>query len=337
MPAIVQSVPHHRVVALALGEISPLDLGAVAEVFGVDPELTPDWYDFSFCGVRPGQLSTMGGLRLVIDRDMAELDTADTIVVLPVARFVHERPSAELLGPLITAASRGCRIVSVCLGTFVLAAAGLLDGLRATTHWRFCDELSCAYPQVHVVPDMLYVDEGAVLTSGGVAAGIDVCLHIVRKDHGAEVANGLARRLVFGPHRDGGQAQFIEQPVAGTSDPRLADSIAWALEHLPDNPAIGQIADAAHMSRRTFYRMFQAAAGTTPHRWLVSQRVILARRLLETTPLSVSEIAGRSGFGDVSVLRRHFTGQVGVSPATYRRRFGQSQVGGQVARRRFTQ
>lgn len=325
MPAIVRFVPRHRVVALALGEISPLDLGAVAEVFGIDPELTPDWYDFSLCGVRPGQLSTMGGLRLVVDRDMAELDTADTIVVLPVARFVHERPCAELLRPLIAAASRGCRIVSVCLGTFVLAAAGLLDGRRATTHWRFCGALSCAYPQVHVVPDMLYVDEGAVLTSGGVAAGIDACLHVVRKDHGAEAANGLARRLVFGPHRDGGQAQFIEQPVADSSDPRLAGSMAWALEHLPENPSIDQIATMAHMSRRTFYRMFQATTGTTPHRWLVSQRVMLARRLLEATPLSVAEVAGRSGFGDVSALRRHFTGQVGVSPATYRRRFGQPQ------------
>ena len=292
----------------------------------VDPELTPDWYDFSFCGARPGQLVTSGGLRLMIDRDMAELVTADTIVVLPVARFVHERPPAELLGPLVAAASRGCRIVSVCLGTFVLAAAGLLDGRRATTHWRFCDALSRAYPQVHVVPDMLYVDEGAVLTSGGVAAGIDACLHIVRKDHGAEVANGLARRLVFGPHRDGGQAQFIEQPVTDSSDPRLAGSMAWALEHLPENPAIGQMADAAHMTRRTFYRMFQAAVGATPHRWLVSQQVILARRLLETTSLPVAEVATRSGFGDVSALRRHFAGQVGVSPATYRRRFGPSPV-----------
>ena len=319
-------MPCHRVVALALGEISPLDLGAVAEIFGIDPELTPDWYDFSFCAVRPGQLSTMGGLRLMVDRDMAELDTADTIVVLPVARFVHERPGAELLAPLIAAASRGCRIVSVCLGTFVLAAAGLLDGRRATTHWRFCGALSRAYPRVHVVADMLYVDEGVVLTSGGVAAGIDACLHVVRNDHGAEVANGLARRLVFGPHRDGGQAQFIEQPVADSSDPRLAGSMAWALEHLPENPSIHQIAAVAHMSRRTFYRMFHATTGTTPHRWLVSQQVILARRLLETSPLSVAEVAGRSGFGDVSALRRHFTGQVGVSPATYRRRFGQRQA-----------
>jgi transcriptional regulator GlxA family with amidase domain len=156
-----------------------------------------------------------------------------------------------------------------------------------------------------------------VLTSGGVAAGIDLCLRVVRKDHGAEVASSLARRLVFGPHRDGGQAQFTEQPVPDSSDPRLARSMAWALEHLPENPAIDQIAAVAHMSRRTFYRMFHATTGTTPHRWLLSQRVILARRLLETTQLSVAEIAGRSGFGEVSVLRRHFTSQVGVSPGTY--------------------
>src|SRR5919204_4327143 len=220
MPAIVRFVPRHRVAALALGQVSPLDLGAVAEVFGIDPELNLDWYDFSFCSDRPGQLGTRGGLRMMVDRDMAELDTADTIVVLPVARFVHERPGQELLEPLVAAASRGCRIVSICLATFVVAAAGLLDGRRATTHWRFCETLARAYPRVQVVPDALDVDEGAVLTSGGVAAGIDVCLHVVRTDHGAEIANRLARRLVFRPHRDGGQAQFIEQPVPDSDDPR---------------------------------------------------------------------------------------------------------------------
>jgi AraC family transcriptional regulator, transcriptional activator FtrA len=329
MSAIVQSVPRHRVTVLALGNVSPLDLGAVTEVFGIDHGLAPGWYDFTVCGERPGWLSTRGGLRLMIDQGMEALAVADTIVVLPVARFVREPPCDRLLEPLVAASSRGCRIVSVCLGTFALAAAGLLDGRRATTHWRFCAELSAAYPLVQVVPDMLYVDEGDVMTSGGVAAGIDLSLHVVRKDFGAEIANSLARILVVGPHRDGGQAQFVEQPVVDSSSPRLGGALAWALEHLPEDPAVDRLADIAAMSRRTFYREFRAAMGTTPYRWLVAQRVVLARRTLETTDVSVVEVARRCGFEDVSVFRRHFTAQVGLSPTAYRRRFGQlGDVGG---------
>ena len=309
--------------AAALGPVSPLDLGAVAEIFGIDPGLGPGWYDFALCGERPGSLPAMGGVQLMVDRGLDDLVAADTIVVLPVARFVAERPPGRLLEPLAAAAARGCRVVSVCLGSFVLAAAGLLDGRRATTHWRFCADLAAAYPQVQVVPDMLYVDEGDILTSGGVAAGIDVCLHVVRKDYGAEIANRLARRLVIGPHRDGGQAQFIEQPVADASSQRLGPALAWALEHLAENLAIDRLATIAAMSRRTFYREFHAVTGTTPHRWLIAQRIILARHLLETTRLSVTEIAQQSGFDDISVFRRHFTSQAAVSPTTYRRRFGQ--------------
>jgi AraC family transcriptional activator FtrA len=323
----MQSVPRHRVTALALGGVSPLDLGAAAEVFGIDHELAPEWYEFSVCGDRPGQRDTRGGLRLLVDRGMEELAVADTVIVLPVARFVYERPSEQVLEALVAARSRGCRIVSVCLGTFVLAAAGLLDGRHATTHWRFCGDLSAAYPRIHVDPGVLYVDEGDVLTSGGVAAGIDLCLHLVRKDHGAEVANHLARRLVAGPHRDGGQAQFIDQPVAGAFDRRLDPALTWALEHLDQNPTVDQLAAMAAMSRRTFYREFHAATGTTPHRWLVAQRIILARRILETTDLAVAEVARRAGYGDASVFRRHFTGQAGLSPAAYRRTFGRLDGG----------
>jgi transcriptional regulator GlxA family with amidase domain len=174
---------------------------------------------------------------------------------------------------------------------------------------------------------VLYVDEGDVLTSGGVAAGIDLCLHLVRKDHGAEVANNLARRLVAGPHRDGGQAQFIDQPVAGAFDRRLDPALSWALEHLDQNPTVDQLAAIAAMSRRTFYREFHAATGTTPHRWLVAQRIILARRILETTDLAVAEVARRAGFEDASVFRRHFTGQAGLSPTAYRRTFGRLDEG----------
>jgi transcriptional regulator GlxA family with amidase domain len=316
-------VPHHRVTAVALGQVSPLDLGAVAEVFGVDLELGPKWYEFSVCSSAPGRVTTTGGLQLVIDRGLEALAEADTIVVLPVAGVDSERPGEEVLGLLTDAAARGCRIVSVCVGTFVLAAAGLLDHRRATTHWRFCAALSAAYPLIQVVPDALYVDEGNILTSGGVAAGIDLCLHMVRKDHGAEVANRLARRLVAGPHRDGGQAQYIEQPVPGTSGQPLGPVLSWALHHLADQPTPQRLAALAAMSRRTFYREFRAETGTTPHRWLVAQQVVLGQRLLETTRLSVAEIARQCGFEDVSVFRRHFTARTGLSPVSYRRAFSQ--------------
>jgi AraC family transcriptional activator FtrA len=249
------------------------------------------------------------------------LNEADTIVVLPVAMFVHERPPDRMLKPLVAASARGCRIMSLCLGAFVLAAAGLLDDRRATTHWRFCDVLSADYERIEVVPDVLYIDDGDILTSGGVAAGIDLCLHVVRKDLGAEVANTLARRMVFGPHRDGGQAQFIQQPVAANSVERLGPATSWALEHLSENPSVEQLASAAALSRRTLYREFEATMGTTPHRWLNAQKVVRACRTLETTDLSVAEVAREAGFADQSSLWRHFTRQVGISPASYRRRF----------------
>ena len=305
-----------------LGEVSALDLGAVVEIFGNDWEVAPDWYEFSVCAPRPGSGRTRGGLQLVVDRGMDVLATADTIVVLPVARYARQRPADELLAPLADAAARGCRIVSVCLGTFVLAAAGLLDRRRATTHWRFCAALSAAYPLVQVVPEALYIDDGDILTSGGVVAGIDLCLHLVRKDYGAETAARLARRLVAGPHRDGGQAQFIEQPLPDATGQPVGPAMTWALQHLPDQPTPARLAEVAAMSRRTFYREFRAATGTTPRIWLVSQQVGLAARLLETTGLTVAQIATRAGFVDVSVLRRHFRARFGVSPSAYRRTFG---------------
>lgn len=198
--------------------------------------------------------------------------------------------------------------MSVCLG--------------ATTHWRYCTQLADTYPAVEVVPDVRYVDAGDVLTSGGVAAGIDLCLHIVRQDFGADVANRLARRLVVGPHRDGGQAQYVEHPVQDNPGGPLGPALAQALERLDENLTIDQLADSANMSRRTFHRQFQDSLGTTPHRWLTAQRVLHARRLLETTDLTIDEIARRSGFGDTSAVRKHSTRQVGLSPTAYRRAFG---------------
>jgi len=293
----------------------------VTEVFGIDRGLASPWYDFSICAQRRGRQRTRGGPLITIERGLDELAEADTIVVLPVARFIQERPDDVVLAALTAASTRGSRIVSLCLGAFVLAAAGLLDGRRATTHWPFCRALGEAYPQVEVVPNVLYVDEGDVLTSGGLAAGIDLCLHVVRKDHGADVANGLGRALVFGPHRAGGQAQFIERSVPD-ADQRLGPALSWALEHLHDNPTIGHFARAADMTRRSFYREFRASTGTTPYRWLIAQRVLLACRLLETTQLTIEEIAQHSGFGDTSALRKHLAIQTALTPTAYRQTFG---------------
>jgi AraC family transcriptional regulator, transcriptional activator FtrA len=323
MTTTVQSVPQQRVAAIALDDISPLDIGAVAEIFGVDRELTAGWYEFTVCGERRGLVPTRGGLCLAVQQDLSELTVADTIIVPPVTRYMTERPSDTLLDALVAAHDRGCRIVSVCLGAFVLAAAGLLNGRRATTHWRYCTGLADAYPTVEVVPDVLYVDDGDVLTSGGVAAAVDLCLHIVRKDFGADIANRLARRLVVGPHRDGGQAQFVEHAVAARIDGPLGPTMSWALEHLDEELTGDELAQIANMSRRTFYRYFQDGTGTTPHRWLLAQRVVLACRLLETTDHTIDEVARRSGIGDTSALRRHFTSRVGLSPTAYRRAFGQ--------------
>lgn len=310
---------------MALDGISPLDLGAVAEVFGIDRELGQSWYAFSVCGQRKGSVATRGGLRVAVEQNLSALATADTVIVLPVDRFRTERPPEALLEALVAAHARGCRIVSVCLGTFVIAAAGLLDRRPATTHWRYCAELAKAFPAVEVVPDVLYVDAGDILSSGGVAAGIDLCLHIVRRDFGAQIANRLARRMVIGPHRDGGQAQFVEHPVP--SDPgALGPTLTWALEHLHEHLTVEILAKVAKLSSRTFYRRFQENTGTTPHHWLLAQRVLLARQLLETTQLSVEEIGRRSGFGDASALRKHFTSHVGPSPSAYRRTFGERDV-----------
>ena len=323
MTTFVRSAPGHRVTAVALDGISPLDLGAVVEVFGIDRDLTPSWYEFSLCGHQRGSVATRGGLRLAVERNLSELSTADTVIVLPVARFMTERPPEALLEALVAAHARGCRIVSVCLGTFVLAAAGLIDGRPATTHWRYCAQLAEAYPAVEVVPDVLYVDAGDILSSGGVAAGIDLCLHIVRHDFGAEIANRLARRLVVGPHRDGGQAQFVEHPVPCDPIGPLGPTLIWALEHLHESLTVEILAKVANLSSRTFYRRFQENTGTTPHHWLLAQRVLLARQLLETTQLTIDEIGRRSGFGDASALRKHFTIRVRLSPSAYRRIFSE--------------
>jgi transcriptional regulator GlxA family with amidase domain len=316
-----------RNVAVAVCDAVPaFELGVVCEVFGLDR--TGDGlpgYDFAVCAAEPAPLRTTSGFVIDTPHGIERLASADLIAV-PAWRDVDERPPEPLLQALRAAVDRGSRVMSVCSGAFVLAAAGLLDGRRATTHWRYVAELADRYPAITVEPDVLYVDEGAVLTSAGTAAGIDLCLHIVRSEHGAEVANAVARRMVVPAHREGGQAQYIETPVPERQgDDRLARALDWAQARLHQDLSVARMAARAHMSPRSFARRFAAATGSTPHRWLLSQRVGLAQRLLEATDVGVEEVAARSGFGTASALRLQFGRRLGTSPVAYRRAFRSSR------------
>jgi transcriptional regulator GlxA family with amidase domain len=241
------------------------------------------------------------------------------VIVLPTVSIGQQVPAA-LLEALRQAHARGSRIVSLCTGAFALAAAGLLDGRRATTHWTECDALARQYPRVTVDPGVLFVDEGDILTSAGSAASIDLCLHVVRQDHGTEIATQLARQLVVPPQRDGGQAQYISAPMPaiGSSSP-FAGTLAWLQEHLHETVTVEELAARSAMSPRTFARRFTGAAGTTPYQWLIHQRVQLAQRLLETTDLPVESVAEKSGFSTAANLRKHFSRTVHTSPQAYRR------------------
>ncbi len=311
-----------HLVALVLAEgFSIFEVGVACEVFGYDRSdyVGAPWYRFVTCSARPGPVRSEIGMSIVTSHGLRSLRRASTIVVPPSGLSQVE---PEVLDELRRAHRRGARLVSLCTGAFILAEAGLLDGRPATTHWGSAGDLADRYPTVQVDPNVLFIDDGNVLTSAGSAASMDLCLHIVRQDHGAEVANLLARRLVVPPHRDGGQAQFISQPVppADDRDP-FAATITWVQEHLDEPITIEALAARSAMSPRTFARRFRASNGTTPHRWLSRQRVLLAQRLLESTDLGVEEIARRCGLGSAANLRTQFVSVVFASPAAYRRTF----------------
>jgi AraC family transcriptional activator FtrA len=312
----------HTVAAVAVHDISPFELGVACEVFGLErPELGVPWYRFLVCAAEPPPLRTLTGFTIDTPYGLADLARADTLV-FTCWHDVARRPSEPLLEAVRAAHRRGARLVSICSGVFVLAAAGVLDGRPATTHWRFTDTLAALYPAIRVNPDVLYIDDGQILTSAGTAAGIDLCLHIVRLDYGAAIANQVARRMVVPPHREGGQAQFIDRPLPGPAiaDP-LQPTLSWALEHLDEPFTVEQLAARAGMSPRTFARRFRALHGAPPYQWLLAQRLNLARRLLETTAQSVEDIATRAGFGSAATLRQQFRRAVATSPLAYRRTF----------------
>jgi AraC family transcriptional regulator, transcriptional activator FtrA len=317
------TVSGHRI-AVPVPAGTPLfELAVPCEVFGIDRSYLVDpWYDFTLCPVGPPPVALPLGLALTGGGTVEDLAAADTVVV-PAWSDPLVEPPGDLLEALRAAHERGARIASICTGAFVLAAAGLLDGRRATTHWQHTEELAAGYPRVRVDANVLYTDDGDVLTSAGTAAGLDLCVHMVRADHGARIAAELARRLVVPPHRDGGQAQYIRSPLPppGTEADAISRVMAWALEHLDRPMTVADLARRAAMSQRTFARAFAAAAGTSPMHWLARRRIAAAQELLETTDLPVDRIAEKVGFGSAVTLRARFTQVAGVAPSQYRRAF----------------
>jgi transcriptional regulator GlxA family with amidase domain len=314
-------MPAHRVVTLVGPKVAMFELSVACEVFGLDrSELVDPWYRHRVAAAVPGPHTSPEGLVLETPYGLDELERADTIVIP--ARIFPGDPPPAVVDALRAAHARGARMLSMCTGAFVLAAAGLLDGRRATTHWMWAGELAERHPQVQVDPKVLYVDGGdGIMTSAGTAAGVDLMLHVVRLDHGAEVANAVARRMVVPPHRDGGQAQFVDLPVPEAGADELSDVLGWMIEHVDQDLSVERLARRARTSPRTFARRFRAATGTTPHQWLVRQRVLLAQQLLETTDEPVEWVAQRCGFGSAAALRQHFTRAVSASPVAYRRTF----------------
>jgi AraC family transcriptional regulator, transcriptional activator FtrA len=311
----------HRVVALAYEGLCTFEFGIAVEAFALPrPELKVPWYVFSVCALEPGPLRALGGVTVHVDSGLGVLARADTIVI-PGWQNTDQPPPARVLSAIRAAYQRGARVVSICSGVFVLAAAGLLDGKRATTHWRYADKLATRFPRVRVEPDVLYIDEGRVLTSAGSAAGIDLCLHIIRTDFGAEVANQVAKRLVVPPHRDGGQSQYIPTTMHDNTTRGLARLLEWAVANLQRELTIETLATEARMSARTLARHFRAEVGTTPHKWLTHQRLLAAQRNLEATDESIDRIAEAVGMQTAATLRHHFRRRFRTSPATYRKRF----------------
>lgn len=318
---MTSSSPRWLIAVVAFDRVIPFHLSVPCIVFG-DAVPVGGPFDVVVCAGEPGTLLTTAGFGLTRLAPLRVLKNADAVVV-PGWRDVAERPPERLLDALRAAHARGAQIVGLCLGAHVLAEAGLLDGRRATTHWEHAQAMAEQFPQVEVDPDVLYVEDGNVLTSAGTAASLDACLHILRQRLGAAKANHVARRLVVSPHREGGQAQFIEQPLpktaGGTRLARLIDSVRT---RLGESHSLDSLATEAKMSRRTFTRHFKALTGTTVQNWLLSERLALSQRLLEQTDQSIERVTVLAGFGSVVSLRHHFRHAFGVSPSAWRQSFG---------------
>jgi transcriptional regulator GlxA family with amidase domain len=314
------------VAAIVIDQVAPFEFGVVCEVFAFDR--TDDGVpliEFRVCGERPGEpLRTNVGAMLIPEHGLDAVDGAD-LVVVPAASLRDDYPPA-VLETLRKALDRGATLLSVCSGAFILGAAGLLDGRPCTTHWRNGQQLLDRFPTILLDPDVLFVDDGNIITSAGTAAGIDACLHLVRRELGSAAANVIARRMVVPPQRDGGQRQYVELPIPECTADSLAPLLFWLLDNLRTEHTVAELARRAQMSDRTFARRFVAETGTTPAKWLIMQRVLHARQLLEDTHLSVEKVAEECGFGSAALLRHHFNKIIGVPPKNYRRTFGAAQA-----------
>lgn len=313
----------HRIVVLALDGVYPFELGIPSRVFGA----AEDRYEILTCSVDGRPVRTNADFSITVGHGPEALTTADTVLIPPIDATLVAK---KLPAPVSSALERvrpGSRIVSICTGAFVLAAAGLLDGRPATTHWLLAAVFREWFPSVELNPDVLFIDDGDVVTAAGAAAGLDACLHLVRKDHGSEVANHVARICVVPPWRDGGQAQYIEQPLPEISATGTSATRHWALENLHEPLTLVELAGHARMSTRTLARRFRDEVGMSPGQWLIQQRLARARHLLESSDLSVEETAGQAGFGTALSLRQHLNASVGVPPLAYRRTFRGAQHG----------
>jgi AraC family transcriptional activator FtrA len=311
----------HLVVAVAYDRLCTFEFGCVVELFALPrPELGVPWYRFAVCSAERKALRAAGGIKVSAPHSLKILERADTIII-PGWRDADELPPPQLLRRIRAACDRGARVCSICSGVFVLAAAGVLDGRSVTTHWRYAQRLAERYPALRVEPNALYVDEGQVMTSAGSAAGLDMLIHLVRRDHGPKIANMVAQRLVIPPHRDGDQAQYVPRPVATDESGRLSRLLDWVRAHLDAQHSVASLSRRANMSPRTLLRRFKEATGLAPGEWLVRERVALAREMLESGRVPISKVADRAGFGSHESFRRHFRLAVGAAPMAYQRRF----------------
>ncbi|THC44490.1 GlxA family transcriptional regulator [Massilia sp. Mn16-1_5] len=318
--------PAQRIAVIAFEGMTPFHLSVPCLVFGTSVDAGPPPFEVVVCASEGKSLRTSAGFAIAVERDLSAIDEAD-IVVMPAWHEDCRRAPPELIAHLQRAHARGARMVGLCLGAFPVAQAGLLDGKRATTHWELAHVLARFYPKVKVDREVLYVDEGKVLTSGGMAAGLDCCLHLLRELRGAELANRVARRLLIAPHRQGGQAQFIEQPLPSTpSEGRFSEVLDWVLHNLAQPHSIDTLAGRAAMSRRNFTRHFRQATGTSFKQWLLSQRLAQAQRMLECTNATIEVVADEAGFGTALSLRQHFRTNLHTSPSDYRKQFRAGRV-----------
>jgi transcriptional regulator GlxA family with amidase domain len=314
------------IACIAVPQMAPFEFGVICEVFGIDrSEQGGPTFDFHVVAAEPGPIPTKLGFDIVVHEGLAAAETAD-LVAVP-ASLIDEPSHPEVLRVIREAVDRGAWVLSVCSGAFTLGRAGVLDGRRATTHWMYTDRLAEMFPDTEVDPDVLFVQDGKVVTGAGTAAGIDAALHIVRTELGASAANIVARRMVVPPQRDGGQSQFIQTPVAEVRTDSFARVTEWMLEHLDEDLTVDRLARTALMSPRTFARKFRAETGTTPNAWLNRQRLLRAQQLLEETDLTLEEIARETGFGAAAVMRHHFVKVLQTTPTQYRRVFGPRQAG----------